>query len=585
MGNNKPTRLVLWTILIILSTVILRWPVSYGYHYQAVQALSAIDHVFIFGIIYTAWIILLLILARKGNFGSNAVLVSIFGFVHGGFFIINAPYITAASFDPSGVSYVNYIMTHSKFILGDPQWAYFEFPANAVLGALVTHITGLSIFVASKVILTAGCVLLPLAGYSFYYRFVGKSFLSLLGVILAMLGSIYLIALGQFRPGTLGLILLAPFLVLVSIEGPNMSKSRAKVFLLLLVFATVILTHFISSATLIFLILGIFTYQRIIKKEIISFNIIILILTLGIVWWLYESLYVTKYVADRYLAFMSEPSSLSFVLAFRKAQTLVGGEVPIWASLVRIFWTLFIFVLPCLMALIVFLSLKKRKVEIEIGMLMGLTAMTILMFVADQGGDRSIPNFFQFGTFILPLILLRTFASNDLNISMKIPVKVTKYVEMASLAFVVAIAFPTFIAHNPSVNTQIMYDREYATFRFIQTRIASSNSINLFCDADTLTIYNYFIPEAKINVFPYAPDIVKNKPEFIAELPLYIGTFNKSDDYSIFIYSPRISHRSFIQLNVSELDPIWDNVKSALASNDRIYTNGFDSIDVNLPRL
>jgi len=145
----------------------------------------------------------------------------------------------------------------------------------------------------------------------------------------------------------------------------------------------------------------------------------------------------------------------------------------------------------------------------------------------------------------------------------------------------VVIAFPTFLANNPSVNTQVIYDREYATFSFINNYEDSSDQHNLFCDGDTAIICSYFMEDDQPNLFPYAPEIVQNQSQFFTQVPLYLKSFNDANDHPLFIYSPRLSQGAYLQLDISEQDPIWDEVNNSLEYDDRIFENGFDSIIIN----
>ena len=584
MNGTKPINLILWVILVTLSTVILKWPVNYRYEYEAVQALSAINHVFILGIVFTAWIACLFILARQTGFAGNALLVCIFGLVIGGFFVINCPYITTSSFDPSGLAYTKYIMEHGRFILGDPQWGYFEFPATPILGAFITHLTGLSVVIASKIILVAACILLPLAAYVFYFKFLGKSFMSFFGTVIAMLGSVQMIVLDQYRPGTIGFLFLAPFLVLIGLNNDRIKGNSTQLILILLLLVTVIMTHFISSVAFIFMLVGIYIYQKLIKQEIFSGKVIIVTLVFALTWWAYLSLFTTQYVGNRFMIFLSDPYSVSLVFALSKAQALLGGQVPLWASSIRSFWILALFALPCLIALIKLVSIRRRiqKVEIELGIILGILLLTIVMTLADQGGNRSIQTFFLFATFLMPLIILRILNTERVGLLTTRFHRISNSLILTVLTcLIVILAFPTFLANNPSVDSQLTYNIEYATFSFLENKLGSFGQVNLFGDADTLYSNQYFLEEATTYIVPLpAGGTVENKDEFFTQLQNYLESFNKVRD-GLFIYSPRITHDAYMTLGISEQDPIWDEVTNTLEYDDKIYENGFDSVTIN----
>jgi hypothetical protein len=220
-------------------------------------------------------------------------------------------------------------------------------------------------------------------------------------------------------------------------------------------------------------------------------------------------------------------------------------------------------------------------VEVELGILLGILLLTIVMTLADQGGVRSIQIFFQFATFITPLIILRILNSERIGLlAGRLNWLSNSLILSVSTCVLIILAFPTFLANNPSVDSQLTYNIEYSTFSFFQDKLGNFSPVTLYGDTSTLYPSNYFLEDATIYLLPYAPDIAKTEAEFFAKVPIYLDSFN-NDNGAYFVYSPRISHEAYMDLGISEQNPVWDEVTNALHFDDKIYDNGFDSITIN----
>jgi len=577
---SKSNLYLLCILLIILTASLLLWPVNYHYKYEAVQSLSALHNPALFGCIFTIWFIILLVMARQGSLWWNAFLICIFGLVYVGFWLVNSPYISGGSFDPSGVSYTKYILEHGHITMGVPKWGYFEFPITPIFGAICSHITGLVVFSTAKALLTFGTILFTFSLYIFLLKSIGDPWKSFLGVLIAMLGCIHLIALDFFRPGTLGLLYIAPLLILIGLHKDRIGKSAAEAFLLILILFTVCMTHFMSSVEFLFVLLGIYVYKRFKKTELaINFRIIIIAAILYLTWWIFVSVFTSNFVLKSGEAFLSNPSGISVFFAFMRAKALVGEQVPVWASAVRLFWIILLYALPVLITVkLIFRSAPSERKSLSLGKstgaLLGIALLTIIMIPLDMGANRSFEQFFRFGMFFTPLILLKFLDVTENKFFSKIGKRVFGFLPV----ILIFLAFPTFLAHQPSVNTQIYYNKEHSAFAFLQANYNQDVNVSIFCDVGTGLLQSYYLPEANRYLVPYAPEYVKDKAEFLEKLPAYIEGFVNSKGKSFFIYSPRITHYPYLQLGLPEDDPIWAETLETLNSKNKIYDNGFNWI-------
>jgi len=572
---SKVNSYFLWILLILLTVILLSWPTHYQYKYEAVQAVSSLENPILFGIVLSFWTSGLLVIAKREKPLCYILLLCIFSMTYIAFWIINCPYICGGSFDPGGIGYSKYILEHAHITIGDPKWGYFEFPLNSIFGAILSQITDLAIPSASKIFLVFASILLALSAYIFFFNSLNNPWKSFLGVIVAMMGNVQMIlTLNFFRPGTMGLLYVASILALLGLRTVRRGRTSAEVVALVVMALSVGMTHFISSVTFLFIFLGMYLYQQLAKRSSISFNMIILVAVAYLTWWFYISIFTTQFVLDRAITLLSEPAELSLFFALRKGELLLTEQVPIWATIVRVLWLIVLYLLPIFVAIQLYINsfLFKKKVTLEesLGGLFGLLLLSGIMTLLDIGANRSIQQFLLFSTFFTPPILI-SFLSDD---QAKYLNRIGKRVFIFPLILIVVLSFPTFLAHNPSVNTQIFYEREHSTLTFIQANCY--DGVNLFSDADTGLLIKYYLPEVNYNVLPYAPDYVKDEVEFLNKLPQYMKAFEDSGTDSLFVYSPRITHRSYIMFGMPEDHPIWREVLQILEyKNDKIYNNGF----------
>lgn len=537
--------------------------------------------------LYVLWTLILLLLGFKteGAWG-KALLVCLFGLVHAGFWIINCPYIGGGSFDPGGISYANYILEHSgKFPIGDPDWGYFEFPATSIICAAVSEICGVHVFTASRLVLICVCLLVPLSIYVCYARSLEDSRMAFLGVLLVLLGSVHVaLALSFFRPGTMGIALFVGLLVLLSmrrsrIGGPEGGTLAWKI-LVVLVFVMVVMTHFITGAACLLILLGIYFYQRLNRRQFVGLGVIIPATIFCLVWWFFQSTGTTEFVITSFAAILDGVSNIVPNIAIRKGEAFLGGEVPIWASGLRLFWLGLIYVIPLFIAVVGYaglVALRRRDAVLrwEKGALLGVGALFVAMTVADMGGNRASSEFLLFSTFFVGLLLMWFLNEPPHRFRKWLP----GMVPILLGGVILALAAPTFFVHHPSVNTQVFYDTEHQPFVFLQSSHGSGDGLHVFADTDTGYLKPYYLPEADYDPFPYPPEHVIDEDDLRGEVRRYMRAFEEGEGSSLFVFNvQRLSHRADLLLGVPATDPIWQEVAQDLESQHKIYDNGFDSV-------
>ncbi len=578
---TKAHNSLLWALLLLLTTILLLWPVRYSYKYEAVQSLSVLDSPFIFGAVFIVWMTILLQISRRGSFLFNVLLICMFSLVFNAFWLINSPYIAGASFDPSGIAYSNYIVEHGTITFGDPAWGYFEFPTTPLLGASVSQATGLSVFDSSKIILIIACLLVPVSAYLLYSKSLGNSKSSLLAVIIGLLGSVHFIFFAFFRPGTIGFVLFAVLLAFIGTRKGRFGRTPAETVIFTVLFLALVMTHFMTSVAFFLILVGIYIYSRLTSaaSNPLSASIMVLAAGLCLAWWFYESLYTTEFVLQRFDEFLAEPTGVSMDLALQKGEALIGVEVPIWARLVRTFWLLLLYLVPSLIALVIYTNFMIRRKRgmtprIEEGALLGLVVLLVIMTVSDQGANRAISQFLLFGALIMPPVFIRfLYGTQDVTSS---PNRTWQRVgSVLVILTLVLLSFPTFLAHHPSANTQIRYDTEHSAFAFLRSHSEELSEIALFADIDTGYMHSYYLPDTEFYPIPYPPDYVADDEEFLMRFPRFLQDFNDLNKRSFFMYSPRMLHRPNIYLGIPEDHPIWAESAQAFHCHNIIYDNGF----------
>jgi hypothetical protein len=588
MKNYTWIEVLKWFLAIILAAIILCWPVNYQYQTNSVQSLSAINHPILLGCIFTLFSLLIFNLASRTNKTKNILLIIIFCSVFGGFFIINCPYIGGASYDPGGIAYAQYIIKNGHIVLNQGMWGYFEFPAISLWGSITASITGLDLYVICKIFSVIASFLLPTSAYILYTFFSDDQRNNLFLTIATFIGSIFLVNLMDFRPGTLGFLFFAPFMILLVLKNRTKFTSLNVIILLLLLTFAFAITHFISAATFLFSIFGLVVVKNVLNRNSLKREGYSVILLVGVIvvaaWFVYVAQFQSLSVIRLALENIAQTANVSLFFALKKGQALVGPAVPMWESITRLFWIVAIFVLPCILLLVKFIKsfIRRQNVifnDVE-GVLLGIALLTIVMTLADKGANRSVEQFFLSCTFLSSVLLLEI----PKWLKLKLPRLNLNYVFIQlSIGLIISIlVFPTLLANHPSVESSIYYAQEDNAFKLIADHSVDTNSALIYTDANTAALMQFYLPNSNYVVFPYPPDDYTTINEFHSLGISYMQGFLSDNRQCFFILSPKIYISPDEMLGISNQDSYWQYLGETLDNVDCIYTNNMDAIFVNI---
>ena len=139
-------RLLLWIVLLLLTSAILLFPVNLDFEYHAVESLYIFgDNLWLFGIIFVLWmtVLLLLLLGRIGEW-QRVTLVGIFAVVVFGFWVIITPYGSYAD-GLVNMGHVKYLSQTGSISFDHINLAYFQYPGLHLTGFALSEISGLEI--------------------------------------------------------------------------------------------------------------------------------------------------------------------------------------------------------------------------------------------------------------------------------------------------------------------------------------------------------------------------------------------------------------------------------------------------------
>jgi len=254
--------------------------------------------------------------------------------------------------------------------------------------------------------------------------------------------------------------------------------------------------------------------------------------------------------------------------------------VPLWASFVRMFWLVAIYIFGALLTLgklIWHRSLQVIEIK-EIGSILGIGVMaSVAMLLAPQGNQ--FHRFIMYGSIVITPLILR-FVFGYLG-------KWSTTVLGFFVAICLLLVFPTFLVYNGSIVTTAFYPNEVATGEFLEMAFDKGNSVTTFSASmeSGPKLSYYYTPDTLIQAPPL---YTASKDEFGLWQQIdgltnkFIDWETKKDyglasyrDYAIFISSDLMKLPFKHLFGVSADDSHWILMEEKLVTNTlRVYDNG-----------
>lgn len=573
---NKHTILILWIIFLILTIVILIYPTKWPLEYSSIQSLIIFQEIGTFTILYYIWIIslitLLLTIKHNRDWGFLALLCT-FAIVFLYFWVLVTPYGRLWD-EPFQLAHLNYLQNSNQIPFGNINLNYFDFPGLQLLGISMLKITGLSLFCTRSIIILVNLFTFIFFLYMLYHFWLKNGRFASLGVLLTLHASIFIMKYTFYFPSTFALTLFVLILFIVSKGYLIPVVGRNYVFLALITFMALSITHFVTALTLIFILFSTYIVNTIYKRRngLITFSSVVFYSILFLSWLVYLTFsFFPSLVATAVHFLLNEASGIFFIS--RTIATRVVGSDPIWALITRNFWLIINWVIGPLLWL--YSWFKKSKINsintIITGGLLGIILISAIGLFFSSGGSQ-VTRFQLYGPlFTIPIILLFIF------------IRKQSFYKFGLVGFSIIIglfSLPTFLSLNSNAIIDKTYLVEWSAADFIGQKSTSEKPLKIFTSSEILTgPYIFHSPKAQFfNPPPYSD--IKDRDEFIESLDLFISNFTQNRDTltnNFFIWSKKVELLANNTFDIPSNSPLWNEFMLKLPSNN-IYSNDIVTI-------
>jgi hypothetical protein len=597
----------LWILLLLLTALILLFPTHLTYEYRAIQSPYIFNSLPIFGVLYYAWLGLLLVLLftkrgkGKGQWEILA-LVIIFSLVYLCFWAIIAP-----DRQPDGLfniatsKYISSEGTISKHV----NVGYLEFPGLHIYNSYVSQITGLGILQSAQITLIIFDIVLAALLFVLFFKTLIDPTLAAFAVLLAIQANWTQSLFAFFWPRFIGLIFLAAFLVMINRkEDRPLGSIQDKIVFIILLAANTI-SYTVTSMALFLILLGIYLMQiishllwkrgKVIPLKpvnTVGWTVVLLSLLVPVAWGIYYAigmlatvtLFVPKFVQDL-------SAGQLFGFAFLVGSTNLGTEIPLWASITRWFWLISIYAFGIILALrnLFKLQILSSTEKFETGGLIGIVTLGAIGLVLSPGGFE-IQRLFYYAPFFFVPIVLRFIndtpaesASNETALERQhasiypLGLHIKKYASNILLILFFILSLPTFFAHNSRISTDAYYSYDYSAGEFLESIYGSGEGLNIYYFGDIFPqiVYSGL---RNINLYRLSDWAMENHTVSWQKPNNLITSFENAPGGSLFVFSLRGKGYYEHLLAIKPSDPQWSALELRLQNGSKIYDNRYVNV-------
>ncbi len=583
-------RVFAWGLALFLTAAILYYPADLRLVDSPIQSVNIIDNLPLFGIAYCLWLfmILALLFSKAGpttNHWEKMVLVALFAVVFWGFWTVNSP--EGQSEELYFLGYAKHLEDTGHIGLSAGNFTYFDFPGLSVFGYSVSSMTGLRHLDTRTLIMLFNAALMAVFLYHLYERSSDSADkptgLYLLAVPLVVQGNIMLSIGFFFRPeNALGLLLLMTLLVLLAANRDEITffGRQRNNLVAIVVFAALMITHFLTAVAFIAILGGLYSLRLASRHRTPPLSTIGLFVVMVGAWALFYASTTFKSIVNLgpYFVSLVKRGEIFFYI-YTLGVANAGGDVPLWASAVRLFWLVALYVLGGLLALLNLTRLQRldsRERDYS-GALLGIGVMVALAALAGGTGDQASRYVEYGGFFAVPIVLafMSRAVPQRLRVALVLP------------AFFL-LSMPTFLAYHGRATLNAFYPAERRSAEFLVSRSPrTEEELNIFTGTRELYYYSYYLPKSTFKLTPWGvqkrADIqfVWNSIDSLVAA-FVTGSSIGTQENAVFIFSQAFP-LTYQHLNgISSNDPRWLRVKARLADTNLFYNNGH--VQMYLPR-
>ncbi|MCL0079873.1 hypothetical protein M1O18_03100 [Dehalococcoidia bacterium] len=579
---KEKQRFGLWILLMALTVLIFLFPARLTLESHPVESVYVFDNLPLFGALYFAWFAVLLALAlSRGRGRTNELekiaLVPIFTLVFAGLWVsLRQSYAGEAAWHASNIAYLNQNgqipLTGHLYLADFPGVLYLaDFPGIAILGSAISQVTGLADFDVLTVLLMLQILLFPILLYLTFKNVIKDSRWAALSVLLAINGSIMIAKLlFQFHPGAFAPLLLLPTFLLVLTHSSF--RTWQGVLLCSLLMLAVTITHFVTTAVFLLILLGIYILQKLSNRNLVTLSSVTLCGVIIVSWQMYLATNTFEGLVNlvsRMLEDLRQGLLISgYTAALADAYTREG--IPLWANLTRYLWlALFVFA-----AIVGFKNLLKARslddIETKVtGGLVGVGFMFIAVALA-AGMTELFRVLIYAPFFTAPILVMFCY-------KLRQPLKRYSFITLTALLLV--FSFPTFLAHNNTVGTTAYYSYEFSGYERLKSWYGDIKGVYIGGGVHPAPLLDYYIKR------PYYTGtsfyfLEEHTPSgFLKELhrQLTLAQNRGKQATSLFVVEEgrlRAQFEHFLGIDLVTR-PEWDAFKDRLSHEDLIYSSGY----------
>lgn len=573
-------RVLLWILLLLLTVVLLSYPVRLVCDYHVIQAPYIFENLPLFAALFCVWMLLLLVLAVSKRDGANNLdwenlaLACVFGVVFWGFWAVITPYGSYAD-DIWNQGHVRWLLQGSSIPLGHLNLTYFDYPGVHLLVSAISEVTGLGVAGSRTIFLVANALTFSALLYIVLQRILENPRLALLGVLLIAVVSVPLVdKMHVFGPASFGLTLLGGFLVILT-------RSEARVFgaglpdrlVMLVLFSSMVIGYFANSFLVLLILLGIYAVQALARDNARrpSPATISLFAALVLTWatcWTWHTFDTLAGFLPRVEEQLLSGGFLEVALSLQASN--VGGSLPLWANATRLAgWALL--GLSTILGLSSLFRLKRLSLggRIVTGALLGVILLFLMGVFATRGGYQ-FSRFLLYGPlFAVPAALLYLTRGDAFRKG-----------ALALLTVVVfVLALPAFISSVNTVSTDAIYLSDVAGGTFLECHSGEKGARYLLygTSTDAMALASYYVPNAATRRVAEKDIYTGNEDTVWEEVDRLLADFMEPGigltQEKLFIINEKstVPYRHVVGIPLD--DPNWDRVIGLLWDNNRIYDN------------
>jgi len=550
----------------ILTAILVGFPTSIVLRDYPVQSLIAIQSMNMFAVTYLIWMALisLALLTTRGEQTSDwyyLVIILLFSIVNIEFWTIKRP--LGLDGDPLfQIAGAKYLLANGHLVQPTAGvTAYYDFPGLAFIAVAISQILHLSFISVEVDVAFIQGLFFPLVVYVLFNRYTHDKFLATLGVMFAIFGNILLGSYNNYHPSSLGLLVFLP-LVLLQIQLVYEGTHKTKMYLLLILsFFAVVISHFITSALIVFIIFSVYIWKKNTPK--------LFLMTIFVVFgtWLVYSEVTFGSVIYTIIQGASDLTTGWLAYLSLGINSRIGQRVPYWVSVDTLFWLVFVYGLPLIISLHELLVLRKTRIEVvQLGAVILLVVLTLIPYPTGVQIER----FFIYAPFFTIPILIKTEIIRRISF---------RTFGVLLVILLVALSFPTFLVQNSDVSINTLYQSDVNGALFLSRGFGSGAGLSIYSNQNS--VYEYFLPMAAnyyVTEFTYTSP--NPRQLLIDSLNSLLSGFVSSHEESVFVYSKWFMIFPHHYLGISNNDPIWTNLYENLSLSNLIYESSGNSIAI-----